>query len=280
MKAILVTEFPEKFVENVVLPELRRRVQILKVVEPRKAASVDFSVLGPDDCVLHMTEFGSHSSSEKLSKVCRLAGVTVRSLSRKKSSWGFLPPPSDEIVVDEVEELPEPEEVDPVILERRAVANNLRGAREHAGLKQVELGARVGVSQTVVSYWESGIRRVDEQLVIKVLEVCGLPRDWRGMVKEAAMNATNGHAKVNGSPDAGMKALFEEENQRLETRCRELETEVKRLESLLDGGRFALQEAQAQLNQIRQTDAVRDALKTLRAAGLLTDAELLSKLGY
>jgi len=45
----------------------------------------------------------------------------------------------------------------------------LKSARLNAGVTQVELAARIGVTQSVVSKMETGERRVD---VIETLEIC------------------------------------------------------------------------------------------------------------
>lgn len=96
VRAILVADFPDRFVQDRILPELRKRVDVVLVAKTRAAAGLDLASYAPD-VVLHMTEFGSHSTSEMLSATCRRAGITVRALSRKKASWSFLPPPRAEV---------------------------------------------------------------------------------------------------------------------------------------------------------------------------------------
>ncbi len=65
-------------------------------------------------------------------------------------------------------------------LVRDSIAQDLRKAREHAGLTQNELAERLGKSQTMVSQAESGSARVSERYVRSVLAACGLPEDWNG----------------------------------------------------------------------------------------------------
>jgi ribosome-binding protein aMBF1 (putative translation factor) len=62
---------------------------------------------------------------------------------------------------------------------RGSIAEDLRAAREAAGLTQAELADRMGKSQTMVSQAESGAARVSERYVRAVLEACGLPEGWK-----------------------------------------------------------------------------------------------------
>lgn len=78
-----------------------------------------------------------------------------------------------------LQDLP-PGTVDARAVARRSIADGLREAREHAGLTQAELAARLGKSQTMVSQAESGAARVSERYARAVLEACGLPEDWSG----------------------------------------------------------------------------------------------------
>lgn len=61
---------------------------------------------------------------------------------------------------------------------RAALSARLRAAREHAGLSQRELAARLDVSQPMVSGGESGRVRVSERYVRAVLKACRLRSDW------------------------------------------------------------------------------------------------------
>jgi DNA-binding XRE family transcriptional regulator len=58
------------------------------------------------------------------------------------------------------------------------VAKRLRGARQRAGLTQVELAERLGKSQTLVSQAETGSACVNHRYVTTVLKACGLRRNW------------------------------------------------------------------------------------------------------
>jgi ribosome-binding protein aMBF1 (putative translation factor) len=71
-----------------------------------------------------------------------------------------------------------PGSVDARSFVRQSLASDLRVAREHADLTQVELAERMGKSQTLVSQAESGTARVSERYVALVLKACGLPADW------------------------------------------------------------------------------------------------------
>ena len=62
---------------------------------------------------------------------------------------------------------------------RRMIGEDLRKAREAAGLSQVELAKKLKVSQPMVSGAESGRARVSERYVRRVLKACGLPEDWK-----------------------------------------------------------------------------------------------------
>jgi DNA-binding XRE family transcriptional regulator len=63
---------------------------------------------------------------------------------------------------------------------RESIGRDLRAAREHAGLTQAGLAAKLGKSQTMVSQAESGMARVSERYVRAVLKACRLPEDWPG----------------------------------------------------------------------------------------------------
>jgi ribosome-binding protein aMBF1 (putative translation factor) len=68
--------------------------------------------------------------------------------------------------------------VDALAFAGATIAANLRLARETAGLSQVELAAKLGKSQGMVSSAESGTMRFGEKYIRAVLEACGLPEDW------------------------------------------------------------------------------------------------------
>ena len=69
--------------------------------------------------------------------------------------------------------------VDAVDHARATIGRGLRAAREHAGLTQEALAAKLGKSQTLVSHAEGGRTRVSERYVKAVLKACGLPADWK-----------------------------------------------------------------------------------------------------
>lgn len=94
MKAVLVTDFPERFVNESILPELSRRVEVVLVASHYRVRSVDLASYAPD-VVLRMNEMVGHSSSDVLIRYCREQGIPLQSLSRKKSTWTFLPSPKE-----------------------------------------------------------------------------------------------------------------------------------------------------------------------------------------
>jgi ribosome-binding protein aMBF1 (putative translation factor) len=69
--------------------------------------------------------------------------------------------------------------VDAVEYARKAIGEDLRSAREHAGLSQAELAEKLGKTQPMVSGAESGSIRVGERYVATVLKACGLPKSWK-----------------------------------------------------------------------------------------------------
>jgi hypothetical protein len=87
VRAALFTNFPTRFVNDKIIPELTRRgVEVIFVDEPKRAGGYDLRAYALD-VVFHMTELGGHSKAEPLVRACRDAGVAIRSLSRKKAMW-------------------------------------------------------------------------------------------------------------------------------------------------------------------------------------------------
>lgn len=70
--------------------------------------------------------------------------------------------------------------VDAVEYARASIGATLRAAREKAGLSQVELAARMGKSQPMISGAEGGSISVSERYIATVLKACRLPPDWAG----------------------------------------------------------------------------------------------------
>jgi hypothetical protein len=69
--------------------------------------------------------------------------------------------------------------VEAVAFARKAIGEDLRVARETAGLTQAELAKKLGKTQPMVSGAESGTIRVGERYVAAVLKACGLPKTWK-----------------------------------------------------------------------------------------------------
>lgn len=264
MKAVLVSAFPTAFVEMSILPALRRRVTVLDYIQPDAAEHFDFAAASPD-VVLHMTEYGGHSASAGLSRACRAAGITLRSLSRKKAAWSFLPPPSGEEPEDEeVEEQQAAEEVDVTALEARAVGRDLKSARETAGLTQKELAERLSVVQPLVSRMETGQKVPDQEWCGRVLEACRLPPTWRGLVKqkEKVMSA----AVSLGLPESEANDLI--------LRLRNENGELRSQNGLLNE---KLEACQADATAMSRLIGVAHAISTLQEVGIMSREDAREK---
>lgn len=61
----------------------------------------------------------------------------------------------------------------------RTLGEDLRAAREAAGLTQAELARKLKKSQAMISAAERGTTRVGKRYVEGVLKVCGLPKNWK-----------------------------------------------------------------------------------------------------
>jgi predicted nucleotidyltransferase/DNA-binding XRE family transcriptional regulator len=72
-----------------------------------------------------------------------------------------------------------------------AAAALLRDARHRAGLSQVELGRRAGVTQSVVSAYESGARQPSVPMLARLVAATGLELDMR-LTEGAAITSVNG----------------------------------------------------------------------------------------
>jgi ribosome-binding protein aMBF1 (putative translation factor) len=83
------------------------------------------------------------------------------------------PNPRDKEMID-FAKLIDPAEVLPGI-----IGNELRAARETAGLTQAQLAKKLNRSQGFVCGAERGSTKVSVRYVEKVLKVCGLPSDWK-----------------------------------------------------------------------------------------------------
>lgn len=55
------------------------------------------------------------------------------------------------------------------------MAHPLRAYRESVGLTQAELADILGVERTTVARWETGVRRVDPELLRLIEEKTGIP---------------------------------------------------------------------------------------------------------
>jgi transcriptional regulator with XRE-family HTH domain len=55
--------------------------------------------------------------------------------------------------------------------QQKALLTLLRELRSEAGLRQVDMAARLGKPQAFVSYYESGVRRLD---LLELRQICGV----------------------------------------------------------------------------------------------------------
>lgn len=60
----------------------------------------------------------------------------------------------------------------------RCFAKRLREVREKAGMKQVEIGEKIGVCPNIISYFESGSRFPNTETLIKISKLFGVSADW------------------------------------------------------------------------------------------------------
>jgi DNA-binding XRE family transcriptional regulator len=72
-----------------------------------------------------------------------------------------------------------PGTVEAIPFARASIGRALRAAREHAGLTQETLAAKMRKSQTMIARSESGQLSVGEKYVAAVLKACRLPKDWK-----------------------------------------------------------------------------------------------------
>lgn len=72
-----------------------------------------------------------------------------------------------------------PDAVDALEFATRVVADDVKAAREAAGLTQAQLAKKMGISQPMVSGAERGTIAIGEEYVMAVLKVCKLPKGWK-----------------------------------------------------------------------------------------------------
>lgn len=72
------------------------------------------------------------------------------------------------------------------------VAHLIKRLRTEAGLKQTDLSQRLGVTQSIVSKFESGERRLDLIEVWQICQICGVSlEDFVRRVAEALREGTD-----------------------------------------------------------------------------------------
>ncbi len=62
--------------------------------------------------------------------------------------------------------------------EAASIGERIRAARKTAGLSQIDLAARVGVSQPSVANWESGAHDPRRLMITKIAAALGVATDW------------------------------------------------------------------------------------------------------
>lgn len=72
----------------------------------------------------------------------------------------------------------------------------LKTFRETNQLSQPELARLLGVGRSAVHRWESGARRIDEELVPKIASITGIP------AKELRPDAVEKHERIFGEPES------------------------------------------------------------------------------
>lgn len=72
-----------------------------------------------------------------------------------------------------------PDAVDAIAYAAESIARCLREARKLGDLTQVELAAKLNVSQTMVARAEAGRVTVGEAYMRRVLKACKLPKHWK-----------------------------------------------------------------------------------------------------
>lgn len=90
-KAILFSKFPNRFVNQSIIPKLERRgIVVERVVHPKRALS-----LGDTEAsmALFMFEMSSHSENNAVKEFCSLSNIPLVPISRKSSAWGDKLPP-------------------------------------------------------------------------------------------------------------------------------------------------------------------------------------------
>lgn len=180
MRAVLFTEFPERFVHEKIVPELRTRgVDVVHVASIETCERVAYVGV---DVVLNMHEMGGHTWSQKLTRVCSKAGVPVRALSRKKSAWPVFDAAKEESMkkvvsfpvgpVSTVQAVQEPtrEEMEEKLRaadQRATDAESLAHAyaEEVSQLKAENEKLRAGLQGAKVAYVEARAPSADEEVI-------------------------------------------------------------------------------------------------------------------
>ncbi len=71
------------------------------------------------------------------------------------------------------------------------ISKRIKNARKQAGLKQVDMAEKVGVSVTSVSLWENGKQIPDFEKIKKIAQVTGLPIDYFSDETQSTSNSCN-----------------------------------------------------------------------------------------
>lgn len=65
------------------------------------------------------------------------------------------------------------------------LGKTIQAARKRAGLTQVELGERLGVSRSMISHWETELRKPTTEIVGRIAEGLWLPAKENEMIKDS-----------------------------------------------------------------------------------------------
>lgn len=111
--------------------------------------------------------------------------------------------------------------------------NRIKEARISAGIKQVDLCARLGKTQGAVSGWETGKYSPDDETWIKLSEILNVSVDYL-MGADTAQNETiNQELPISPANELGNRSISETEKQILESLPELTEEEKAAVNSLI-----------------------------------------------
>lgn len=88
MRAVLFSNFPDRYLHDSIIPKLGMRGVIVdRVALPRHAAATSPPDPAPDSAVLFMHELASHSENDAVKEFAERAGLPMICISRKAALW-------------------------------------------------------------------------------------------------------------------------------------------------------------------------------------------------